>query len=85
MHFYLGSAILETMVTYRTLLNEWISSRGVFSEFWEPCVYLTLEGSSNFTCVKDGSVPTLLIIRYQSIVIGGYMNAANQGIPFALS
>lgn len=68
----LGSSILGTQATPTRILSEWLAVLGIFSEFWKPCVYLTHEGTSTFNCSQEEDVPTLLIIRKERALIGGF-------------
>ena len=70
----LGSSILGTLATPTRMLSEWLAVLGIFSEFWKPCVYLTHEGTSTFNCSQEEDVPTLLIIRKERVLIGGFMD-----------
>ena len=70
----LGSSILGTQATPTRILSEWLAVLGIFSEFWKPCVYLTHEGTSTFNCSQEEDVPTLLIIRKERVLIGGFMD-----------
>ncbi|XP_028403045.1 uncharacterized protein LOC114525810 [Dendronephthya gigantea] len=80
-----GSSILGTMTTPKRLLSEWLGSRGIFSEFWRPCVYLTNEGVANFNCTLNGDVPKLLLIRKERVLIGGCMDHSNSNRSFLFS
>ena len=37
-------------------------------------MYLTHEGTSTFNCSQEEDVPTLLIIRKERVLIGGFMD-----------
>ena len=74
---FLGSSILGTQSTPTRVLSEWLAESGVFSEFWRPCVYLTDEGTSKFNCSLEDNVPTLLLIRKDRVLVGGYMAHKN--------
>lgn len=67
----IGSSILGAQAHN---LSEWLASRGTFSEFWRPCVYRTNEGVAEFNCTLNKNVPTLLLIRKERVLIGGYMD-----------
>lgn len=70
----LGSSILGTQATPTRILSELLAAVGIFSEFWRPCVYLTQEGTSKFNCSLQEDVPTLLLIRKERVLVGGYMD-----------
>ncbi len=73
----LGSSILGTQATPTRILSEWLAKLGLFAEFWRPCVYLTQEGTSKFNCSLKVDVPTLLVIRKERVLLGGYKDRKN--------
>lgn len=74
-----GSAILDSIIPYTSILAKWMAFNGVFVPFWKPCVHLTRDGVSNFTCAFNASAPTLLLIRKNRTIIGGFLNQRIEG------
>ena len=48
-------------------------------------MYLTHEGTSEFNCSEEEDVPTLLIIRKQRVLIGGFMNRRSSSKTYVVT